>query len=164
MYCPNCGHDNLDTAAHCAACGTALAASAAPPPPPPAYGGAPAYNQNAYGAGPTGAKPQNHMVFAILSAILGFVFNILGCCCLPATLVTGIVAIVYATKVDKLWAAGDENGANEASGKAKLWSIVTASLGAIFLLLFILSLVLQSAGYMDENFWREFQQQMEAQG
>lgn len=55
-------------------------------------------------------------------------------CCLPF----GVVGIVYASKVDNLIAAGDIDGAMEASKKAKLW--VNLSVGAI-LLLFVIALI-----------------------
>lgn len=116
MYCPNCGHDNFDTAAHCAACGTTLNSNGAPPP-PPAYG-APQGGYNAYGAAPAGPKPPNHLVWAILATL---------CCCLPG----GIVAIVYAAQVDGKYNAGDLAGAQQASNNAKLWAMISTGLGFV---------------------------------
>jgi hypothetical protein len=160
MYCPNCGHDNLDTAAHCAACGTALSASA-PPPPPPASSG-PVGGYQAYGSGPTGSKPPNHMVWAIVSTVIATITSMLACCCLPLGLATGIPAILFARKVDNLFAAGDEAGALDASGKAKLWSILTTVLAVIFLLLVILSFVLQATGVLDPNYLEQLRRDLEA--
>lgn len=71
---------------------------------------------------PIMGKPNNHMVFAIISTVFGF---------MPL----GIIAIVMASKTDTLWAMGDINGAWAASEKARklsFWSIITP-----FLLLFI---------------------------
>lgn len=93
---------------------------------PPAYSDTPQYpsgNSGGFG-GPAGGrggwggqggapKPDNYLVWAILSTVL---------CCLPA----GIVAIVFATKVDSAWAMGDVAGARAASESAKKWSIISA--------------------------------------
>jgi len=75
-----------------------------PPPPPGGYGGSP------YGPGP---KPDNHLVWAILSTVL---------CCLPL----GIPSIIFASQVDSKWAAGDYAGARESSEKAKKFAILSA--------------------------------------
>ena len=53
-------------------------------------------------------KPDNFLTWAILSTIF---------CCLPF----GIVSIVYASKVDGLWHAGDYAGAQNAASKARTW-------------------------------------------
>ena len=57
---------------------------------------------------PPMVKPNNYLVWAILGTIF---------CCLPF----GIVSIVYASKVDGLWLAGDYFAATEAARKAKTW-------------------------------------------
>lgn len=57
---------------------------------------------------PPMAKPNNYLVWAILGTIF---------CCLPF----GIVSIVYASKVDGLWLAGNYFAATEAARKAKTW-------------------------------------------
>ena len=54
-------------------------------------------------------KPDNYLIWAILTTIL---------CCLPL----GIVAIVYSSKVDTLWSAGD---------KSKLFSILSLVIGIV---------------------------------
>jgi hypothetical protein len=160
MFCPNCGHDNSDTAAHCASCGTALAAAAAPPPPPgPAYSQQPAYGQHVAAQGP---RPPNHMIFAIVSTVVATFASMMACCCLPLGLPTGIVAIVMANKVNTLFDNGDAAGALVASGKAKLWSIVTAVVGGVFLLLVILSFVLQATGVINEDYLEDLRRQLEA--
>jgi len=60
----------------------------------------------------------SYLVWAILCTL---------CCCLPG----GIVSIVYAAKVDGLLAAGDIEGARDASGKAKMWAIISAGVGLV---------------------------------
>ena len=83
-----------------------------PPPPPPSYG--------TPGQGAPGAPPKNYLVQSIIACIL---------CCVPA----GIVAIVFATQVNSKWQAGDYAGAQQASQRAKTWTIVTVVLGVIAL-------------------------------
>tara|TARA_R110000787_G_scaffold140982_3_gene254512 strand:+ start:504 stop:773 length:270 start_codon:yes stop_codon:yes gene_type:complete len=70
-------------------------------------------------------RPQNYLVFAILTTIL---------CCLP----TGIVSIVYAAKVNTLYADGKFNEADAASKSAKTWAIVSAVIGGLGILLYFL--------------------------
>nr|WP_241688423.1 CD225/dispanin family protein [Pseudoxanthomonas composti] len=55
----------------------------------------------------------NHLVWGILTTLL---------CCWPF----GVVAIVYATKVESRRAEGDIEGAWEASRKARLWALWSA--------------------------------------
>ncbi len=78
------------------------------PAPPPGYGG----------TGPQGEPPNNYLVWAILTTLFCFLF-------------TGIVSIVYATQVSSRWQAGDVAGAHDASGKAKMWAIITAVIGIL---------------------------------
>lgn len=69
---------------------------------------------------PTGAlnKPYNWLVWAILSTVL---------CCVPL----GIVAIVFSSKANKLWAEGNHEGAVKASHTARLFVIISASCGFV---------------------------------
>lgn len=76
--------------------------------------------------------PPSNLVWAILSTIL---------CCLP----TGIVAIVYACKVDNLYLMGDYQGADEASHKARNWAF--GGLIASIVFYFVYILVLLSVGF-----------------
>lgn len=71
--------------------------------------------QNPSYAGP---KPFNWLIIAILATIL---------CCPPL----GIVAIVYASKVDTLWNAGRYDESKDAANKAQMWSLI--SIGSSFL-------------------------------
>ena len=74
---------------------------------------------------PTGEKPNNYLVWAIVVTVFGI------CMCLP--LVPGIISIVFATKVDQEWSSGNVEAAKQASEKAKLFVIITAALiGVIF--------------------------------
>ena len=57
--------------------------------------------------------PDTYLVWAILCTVL---------CCLPF----GIVSIVNATKVEKLWLMGNKEGARKASEDAKKWAIIGA--------------------------------------
>lgn len=68
-------------------------------------------------------RPQNYLVFAILTTVL---------CCLPA----GIVSIVYAAKVNGLYAEGRYDEAQSASKNAKTWAIVSAALGVLFIIIY----------------------------
>jgi hypothetical protein len=89
----------------------------------------PSYTPPAGGFGVPAAKPDNYLVWAILTTLF---------CCLPF----GIVSIVNAAKVDGLWSAGQYGEAAEAADNAKKWAIwavaagVTAAvIGGIFQLL-----------------------------
>lgn len=55
-------------------------------------------------------------------------------CCLPF----GIVAIVYAAKVDSLRASGDFHGASAASASAKTWCLVSLASAAIPVVLWLI--------------------------
>lgn len=74
---------------------------------------------------PPQIPPGNNLVWAILTTIF---------CCLPF----GIVAIVYAAKVDGLWAAGDYGAAYESSRKAKNWSIIAAAVGGLAIIVYVI--------------------------
>jgi len=64
----------------------------------------------------------NHLVWAILTTLF---------CCLPL----GIVSIVYAAQVDGKRAAGDIDGAREASRKAAQWAMWSAIVLPILMIL-----------------------------
>jgi hypothetical protein len=57
-------------------------------------------------------------------------------CCLPA----GIVSIVYAARVDGLYARGDYAGAKKASDNARTWAIVGAAAGVIVIVIYVIVL------------------------
>jgi hypothetical protein len=54
-------------------------------------------------------------------------------CFLP----TGIVAIVFASQVNTKLAAGDVAGAVESSNKAKMWTIISAVVGLVVVVIVI---------------------------
>lgn len=70
-------------------------------------------------------KPDNHLVWAILCTI---------CCCLPF----GIVSIVYAAKVNGLWAAQQYDAAVQASIDARKWAIIGTVTGIIINVLYFI--------------------------
>ena len=83
----------------------------------------------------TNQKPDNYLVWAILSTLL---------CCLPL----GIVAIVKSTKVDSLWLSGNHAEAIEAAESAKLWAMITAGVGlGLDILGFIFIVILGAMGF-----------------
>jgi hypothetical protein len=90
-----------------------------PPPPPPSPPGG-GFGQYASAE----AKPDNYLVFAILSTVL---------CCLPL----GVVSIVYAAQVDGKWNGGDRVGARESADKAKTFAIASAVVGLVGAVLYI---------------------------
>jgi len=63
-------------------------------------------------------KVPNYLVQSILCTL---------CCCLPF----GIVAIIFAAKVDGLANAGNTAAAQEASDKAKMWCWIAFGLGLV---------------------------------
>ena len=82
---------------------------------------------------PVSSQPQvhgpvpNHLAWAIIATVLAT------CLCCPLGLV-GIVAIVFAAKVNNLLAAGDFEGAQRASANAKTWCWVATGLAIVGLL------------------------------
>lgn len=63
-------------------------------------------------------KPDNFLVWAILATVL---------CCLPG----GIVAILYANKVDPAWNAGNYQEAEEAAKNARMWTFISVGVGIV---------------------------------
>ncbi len=94
------------------------------------YGAMPP-SQPGYGQ-PAGSPPPNNLVWAILSTLL---------CCLPL----GIVSIVYAAQVNGKWSAGDYQGAQESSDKARKFAIWSAIAGVIVLILYVIFVVVIAA-------------------
>lgn len=97
---------------------TSVIAPAAAPVPPPASAPQPQPQSVVYvqtnSAGtsqPSMPKPDNHMLMAVLTTVF---------CCLPL----GVVGIVYASKVDSLYYAGDYAGATNAANSARRWSLI----------------------------------------
>lgn len=89
----------------------------------PAYGQQPygqqSYEQQSYGQQPQlQTLPNNFLPWAILVTF---------CCCLPG----GIVAMIYASKVNGKLAIGDYQGALQDANSAKTWCIISAIVGLI---------------------------------
>jgi len=80
--------------------------------------------QPQFGAG----KPDNLLVWSILTTIF---------CCLPF----GIVAIVYSSKVDSLWASNDREGARKAAESAKTFCWVSAGCGLIVPIIYLIMMI-----------------------
>ena len=83
-----------------------------------------------YAQGQRPPKPDNHLVWAILSTIF---------CCLPL----GIVSIVYSSKVDGQYNAGDYAGAQDSANKAKkfaMWGAIAGIVGVVLYILFFVVL------------------------
>lgn len=68
--------------------------------------------------------PSNNLAWAIAATVL---------CCQPL----GIVAVYYASQVDRLWFMGDHQGSMDASEKAKKWAIATAIVGVVVVVLYV---------------------------
>lgn len=124
------------------------------------YGSAEQDNENPYQYGSTGQntsadynanngtygqpqKPINgttYLIFAIISTLL---------CCLPL----GIVAIVYACKINSLQRSGDYAGAQNAAKKAKMFTIigtVAALVVSIFYIIFAIVIGIGSSDFDDD--------------
>ena len=89
------------------------------------------YNYGQYNGGQyMGSQPERpvngtpYLVFSILATLF---------CCLPL----GIAAIVYASRINSAQNAGDYQGAQDAAKKAKLFTIISAVLGAIISAVYI---------------------------
>jgi hypothetical protein len=80
---------------------------------------------------PGGPQPPTYLVWGILAAVGGVFF------CLIGGVPTAIAATVYARQVSSKWAAGDQQGALQASRNARTWAIVATVLDAIGLILVI---------------------------
>jgi len=70
-------------------------------------------------------RPGSYLALAIISTIL---------CCLP----TGIVSIIYATKVNSLYEDGNYSEAIKASKNAKTWGLVSIGIAVLGWVLYIL--------------------------
>ena len=78
--------------------------------------------------GNQGSKPDNNMLWAILSTLF---------CCLPL----GIVAIINAAKVDGLYRSGDYSGAQEAADNAKKYAQYSLVIGIIWIVIYFFILM-----------------------
>jgi hypothetical protein len=74
---------------------------------------------------PAMPKPGSNMILAVLTTV---------CCCLPL----GIVGIVYASKVDGLYFAGDYAGALAAAKSARTWSVIGIVASLVISIIYLL--------------------------
>ena len=70
-------------------------------------------------------RPNNYLALAIISTIL---------CCLP----TGIVSIIYSTKVNSAYEDGRYDEAEKASKNAKTWGLVSIALALVGWVVYLL--------------------------
>ena len=110
MFCPFCGEEVPTGSRTCASCGQTAPAGGLRTDPV---------------ATPDGAEPANYLIQAIVVTL---------CCCLPF----GIVAIVYAARVNPKIQAGDLAGARSDSKSALTWIWLSAIFGFIIQVLFLL--------------------------
>ena len=78
--------------------------------------------------------PETNLVWAILCTVL---------CCLPL----GIVAIIKATSVERLWREGREYEAQKAADDAKKYSIWGAVVMILYFALLFIGVFAAAAGY-----------------
>lgn len=90
------------------------------------------YYQPNYVQGQRPRKPDNNLVWAILCTLF---------CCLPF----GIISIVYSSKVDSLYNAGNYDEAQDAANKAKNWAMWGAISCAIILVLYFFLIAIAGA-------------------
>jgi len=131
MFCPKCEAQNEDDGYHCFKCGAPLREPVI---------SVPASSPSEVGDLPE--KPHNWLVASIVVTALSF----FGCSCLPL----GIIGIVFAAMVDGKYSSGDYEGARNAAGKAKLFTILALVIGlllnAIMVVIWVL-LVASSGGF-----------------
>jgi len=70
----------------------------------------------------TPQKPDNWLVLSILATLF---------CCVP----TGIVSVIYSTKVNGLWDTKDYFGAFQAANNAKIWFFASLGLGILWFII-----------------------------
>ena len=98
------------------------------------------YQQMPYSAQPYAPQsfpPKNWMTESIIFTVLSVV-----CCCNPIALITGIIAIVNAGKVNGMFQSGNTQGATESASTAKMWALITLGIlvaGAIISTIFFVT-------------------------
>jgi hypothetical protein len=116
-----------------------------PPPYPqqyqPTYQGAPPYQPAYYQPAPAYGTIPN------IPSYLGWAIATLILCFWP----TGIVAVVYASRVGNKLAIGDVPGAQEASRKAKMWCWITFGIAIAIWVISIAIMALAAAAVINTN-------------
>jgi len=120
MYCKYCGTEVSEGSLYCQSCGMPVGEEKS--------GEVPVREEE------RGTKPSNYLLLGILTTLF---------CCFPF----GIVSIIYSSKTDDAWRAGDYDGARSFSRKARrfalwgmFWIVVVFVLYIIVVL--VISLVL----------------------
>lgn len=107
-----------------------------PPLPLPPSGGlrnsVPMAQSPVYQAGLSGQNVPSYLAHSVVALVVSLVMA--GVVCLPVGLPFAIVALVYASKVDRLQAQGDTLGAGASSKNAKLWMIISFALSGLSIL------------------------------
>lgn len=132
--------------------------SAVPPPfestplPPPAPPAPPA---------PPSSPVPTYLAWSITVTVLCFFSCCILCYSLPG-IATGVVAIVFASRVNGLLDRGDAIGARRASDTARIWCWVTTAILVLSVVVFFVSLWMMGGveGYMMQI--EELQRQIEA--
>ncbi len=112
MFCKNCGQEIPDGVRFCTHCGTDQQYDSQSV-------SRPAYD---------GQRPPAYLVLSILVTLA---------CCVPF----GIVGIVYASKVDPAWNAGNYEDARTFSRKARNWSVWGIVISCFWWVLYIILLI-----------------------
>jgi hypothetical protein len=127
-----------------------------PPPAPP-------YAPPSAPVGSPGSTP-NYLIWSIVAPVFATIFSMLTCCCLPLGLAPGIPAIIFANRANRMASFDDPAAARAAADKARLWCWVTTGTAIAFGLLFCLSLLATSMGWIDNSNWRQMiEQEMQKQ-
>jgi hypothetical protein len=132
MYCSKCGKEINNVGKFCNHCGAAItenapAENASPVSRPIVGNGGGNYSSQP----PRMAMPPTYLWQSIVVTFL---------CCMPF----GIPAIVYASKVEKLFLGGDYIGAEKASSNAKGWMVASFVSGFVAVIIYIIFI---AAGY-----------------
>ena len=109
---------------------------------------------------PASGTVPNYLIWSIIVTVLAFFMCCVSCLSFPA-IATGIVAIVFANKVNTLLNQGDLVAARQASKNAKIWAWVTTGILIAATLFSIIWLAFVGVdGYMEQI--QQFQQQVES--
>lgn len=125
MYCPKCGAEYPAGNRFCPKCGAELN---------PSVGVSTQESQSAQIERET--RPNNYLILAIIVTILG---------CMPA----GIVSIVYASRVDRLYNDGRHKEAVKASKKAFKWVVISTILQVVAAIIYLLYIKATGICYLD---------------
>lgn len=110
---------------------------------------------------PAASPVPNYLAWAITVTVLCFLSCCILCYSFPG-IITGIVAIVFASRVNGLLDRGDAAGARRASDTARIWCWVTTAVLVLAVVVFFVSLAMLGGvdGYMLQL--QELQKQLEA--